>query len=124
METRIKGTNYTLTRETSEYLENRLRHIEMLLGDDAPLARCEVELGRDAGRPRHGDNVWFAEVQVIYPGGHHLRATNHSQSINGAIDDVKEEVERQLRRERKLHIRVYRRGGALAKRLMRLGGFS
>ena len=121
MENRIKATNYEMTAETSDYLASRLAHIEKLLGDDAELARCEVELGRDAGRPRHGAYVWFAEIQVIYPGGHRLRATNHSESINGAIDDAKEELERQVKRERKLHIRLARRGGALAKRLMRWG---
>lgn len=121
MDIRIKSTNYEMTSETSDYLANRLLHIEKLLGTDAELARCEVELGRDAGGQRHGEHVWFAEMQIIYPGGQSVRATNHSESINGAIDDVKEEVMRQLKRERKLHIRLARKSGAWAKRLMRLG---
>lgn len=121
MEIRIKATNYEMNSETTDYLASRLSHIEKLLGGDAEFARCEVELGRDAGRPRHGEHIWFAEVQVIYPGGNRVRATNRSESINGAIDDVKAEVERQLKRERKFHIRLARKGGAWAKRLMRFG---
>ncbi len=121
MDTRIKTTGYEMTPETSEYLASRLAHVEKLLGDDALTARCEVELGRDAGGQRHGEYVWFAEMQIIAPGSYRIRATNHSASINGAIDDVKEEVERQLKRERKLHIRIARTGGAFAKRLMRFG---
>lgn len=119
MEIRIKTTDYEMNREISDYLDDKLAAIEKMLGDDAPLARCEVELGRDAGRPRHGANIYFAEYNVLYPGGS-VRASNRSESVSGAIDDAKEEVMRQLRRERKLHIRVWRRGGALAKRLMRL----
>lgn len=110
-----------MTPETSDYLASRLAHVEKLLSDDAQTARCEVELGRDAGGQRHGAYVWFAEMQIIAPGAYSIRATNHSESINGAIDDVKEEVERQIKRERKLHIRLARKSGAFAKRLMRFG---
>lgn len=120
MDIRVKATNYEINQPTSDYLNSRLLHIAKLLGDDAVLARCEVELGRDAGRPRHGEYVWFAEMLITYPGGPAIRATNHSESINGAIDDAKAELERQIKRERKLHIRLYRKGGALAKRLLRL----
>lgn len=121
MDIRIKATNYEMNAETSDYLASRLSHIEKLLGGDAELARCEVELGRDAGRPRHGKNIWFADMQVIVPGEERIYARNNSESINGAIDDVKAEVERQLKRERKLHIRLARKSGAWAKRLMRFG---
>lgn len=121
MDIRIKATNYEMTKETADYLADRLSHIEKLLADDAALARCEVELGRDAGGQRHGEHVWFAEVLVLAPGTLSIRATNRSASINGAIDDVKEEVARQIKRERKLHIRLARKSGAWAKHLLRLG---
>ncbi|OGG48716.1 hypothetical protein A2704_03140 [Candidatus Kaiserbacteria bacterium RIFCSPHIGHO2_01_FULL_54_36b] len=121
MDIRIKATGYELTSETREYLDGRLASLEKLLGGDTSLVRCEVELGRDAGRPRHGANLWFAEIRVIVPGGSSVYARNNSESINGAIDDVKEEVERQLRQEKKLHIRVLRKSGAALKNLMRFG---
>ena len=121
MDIRIKATGYELTSETREYLDGRLASLEKLLGGDTSLVRCEVELGRDAGRPRHGANLWFAEIRVIVPGVSSVYARNNSESINGAIDDVKEEVERQLRQEKKLHIRVLRKSGAALKNLMRFG---
>ena len=118
MDIRTRTTDYELTTEVSKYLDERIASIEKLLGKQAELARCEVELGRDAGRPRHGKNIYFAEIQIHYPGQALVRATNHSESVNGAIDDVKEEVERQLRREKKLHIRMWRKGGAALKGFM------
>jgi len=121
METRIRTTDYELSLEVSDYLNERLAHLGKILGKEAESARCEVELGRDAGRPRHGANIYFAEINITIPGGIHARATNHSESINGAIDDVKEEVARQLRREKKLHVRVIRKSGSLAKKLLRIG---
>ena len=121
MDIRIKTTDYQMTPETRTYLDQRVASLAKALTGFEDVARIEVEIGRDAGRPRHGANIWFAEMQVIVPGQERVYARNNSESVNGAIDDVKEEVERQLRRERKIHIRLYRKGGAMLKRLMRLG---
>lgn len=120
METRIKADGFRVPPVTSAYLDERLARIEKLLAEDSELARCEVELGRDAGRPRHGKNIWYAEIQVIRPCEPIVRASNRSESINGAIDDAKEEIERQLRNEKRIHSRLLRKSGALAKRLLRL----
>ena len=122
MEIRIKTTDYEITPDVRTYLDERLAHLEKLLGSDSSAARCEVEIGRAAGRPRHGANIWFAEIQIIPPAGKRIVATNNSESLNGAIDDVKVEAERQLKRERQLHIRVARKSGAAIKNLLRFGG--
>lgn len=121
MNTRIKSTDYQITPEVSDYLNARLLTLEKLLGTDAELARCEVELGRDAGNQRHGEHIWFAEIMIKAPNGMRARATNRAASINAAIDDVKEEVERQLRREKQTHIRIIRKSGAAIKRLLKFG---
>ncbi|MEK7107351.1 MAG: HPF/RaiA family ribosome-associated protein [Patescibacteria group bacterium] len=121
MNLRIKATNYELTPEVEKYLDERLKSLEKFIGADLDVVRCEVELGRDAGRPRHGANIWFAEIAIIIPGRDRVYARNNSESVNGAIDDVKEEIERKLLKERKLHRRIYRRGGAMLKNLMRFG---
>ncbi len=121
MDVRIKATDYEITLEVSVYLDERLAALEKFLTGDIALARFEVELGRAAGRPRHGANIWFAEIHVIQPGMTRVHARNNAQSINAAIDDVKEEVERQLRSEKKLHMRVMRKTGAAIKRWMKFG---
>lgn len=121
MDIRVKATEYQMTPQVADYLDGRIASLEKLLSDDATVARIEVELGRDAGRPRHGANIWFAEIIVIVPGESQVYARNNSESINGAIDDVKEEIERQLRSRKHLHIRFLRKSGAMLKRLMRFG---
>ena len=87
---------------------------------DAPRHHCTKQTSSRPS-PRHGANIFFAEMHVMCPGGANVYARNNAENINAAIDDVKEEVERQLRREKKLHIRLYRKGGALAKRMLRFG---
>lgn len=121
MDVRIKTNDYQMTPETHAYIEERVASFAKLLGGHDDVARCEVEVGKDAGGQRHGANLWFAEMHVVYPHGS-VFARNNSESINGAIDDAKEEVMRQLRRDKQLHVRLMRRGARLAKRLIRFGG--
>lgn len=120
MDIRIKKTDAEIPEKTIDYLNERLSHIEKLLGSDSANARCEAEIGRDAGRHRKDANMWFAELQVQYPGGSLYRATNRSESINGAIDDAKAELERQIRTGRQHSRGMVRRMGAMAKRLLRI----
>lgn len=117
MDLRIKATDYTLTEETQNYLETRLESLTKLLSNNETV-RFEVELGRDAGRPRHGKNIWFAEIQILVPGERTVRATNRAETVNAAIDDAKEEVERQLRKKKMRDTRMMRRIGAQVKSWM------
>lgn len=119
MNTRIMSKDYEITAAVKKYLAARLATLEKLMGDDADTARCEVELGRDTGSKRHGEHVWFAEITIRVPGGASARATNRGSTINEAIDDVKEEVERQLRKAKKTRVSSVRKGGAKVKRLMK-----
>ena len=119
MDTRTKAEGFPKTPAMEQYLQDRLAHIEKLLGDAAENTRCEVELSRDAGRPRHGANIWCAEIQIIRPGHPTVRATNNSESLNGAIDDAKAEVERQLRAEKSARKSDERKKGSEAKELLR-----
>ena len=121
MDIRIKTTDYELTPETREYLDDRIASLEKFLGGDTALVRCEIELGRDGGGQRHGANMWFAEIRIMQPGTTPIYARNNASSVNAAIDDVKEEIERQLRSEKKLHIRVLRKTGSAIKNWMRFG---
>lgn len=121
MDVRIKATDYELTAEVRAYADERIKSIEKLLGSDADVSRVEVELGRAAGGQRHGSNLFFAEIDVSIPGDGRVHATNNAASINAAIDDVKEEILRQLRKRKTVHQRVIRKGGAMLKNFLRFG---
>ena len=108
-----------MTADTSRYLDVRLAALEKLVNNEA--ARCEVEISRDAGKKQHSDYMWCAEIHIMLPGKNSVYATNTASSVNAAIDDVKEEVERQLRKGKKSERRVVRKEGAAAKGRMRFG---
>ena len=119
METRIKGTDYTVTSEIKNYLHERLETVERHLGADAELALCEVELGRSVGHSRNGE-VWRAEINLTHQ-KEFVRATSSAESINAAIDKVKDEILDQLHTNKHIHRRLLRKGGNFLKGLMRRG---
>lgn len=121
MDVRVRAKDFQLTPATSDYLRHRLVSIEKLLGGDAEFARCEVELVRSGGAERHGEYTWLAEIQVVYPGGERVVARNQEPTINAAIDNAKEEATMQLRRNKRLHMRLLRKTGAAVKSWMRWG---
>jgi len=121
MDIRIKATEYQLTPEVSAYIDDRLAALDKFLGGDTASTRCEVEVGRDAGGQRHGPNMWFAEMRVIIPGSPAVYARNNAENVNMAIDDVKAEIERQLRKQKKFHSRFLRKTGAAIKNWTRFG---
>lgn len=120
MDIRMRTIEYEMNPEVSEYLEQRLAHIEKFLGDEAVQARLEVELGRATGRHKHSDYLYIAEFQLVRPGQSRLVARNNEPTINAAIDNAKDELLRQLRQDKKSHSRFWKKSGALAKRLLRL----
>ena len=121
MDVRIRATDFQISPAVSDYLQPRLDAIERMLGDDAALARCEVELSRSGGAQRHGEYVWRAEIQVTRPGGERIVARNQEATVNAAIDQAKDEVMAQLRGQKKSNMRVLRKTGAAIKRWMRFG---
>lgn len=120
MEVRVKTKKeVAVTSTVQKYLDARLRSLERLLGAQAELARCEVELGRAAGKKHQSDHMWYAEVHIKAPGGISAYGKNHAASVNAAIDDVKEEVERQLRKAKKTRVTKTKKQGREAKSKLR-----
>src|SRR3989338_9407075 len=117
MDVRIRATDFQLTPAVEDYAEERLMAIRHLLGGEATPARCEVELGRSVGRPRHG-NVWFAEINLHTASGEQFFARAEGESVNAAIDAVKDEIAAQLRKRKKAARGMLKKGVAYIKRLM------
>ena len=118
MEIRIKSSDYEITPETAAYLDDKLAMIARLVGDDET-ARCDVEIGRSVGHSQQG-NVWKAEI-VLSRGSERLRAVAEEESINAAIDIVKDEMMQQLRKSKGRFTALSRRAGLKVKEWMRFG---
>lgn len=121
MNVRIKTKDFELTSATKRYLDIRIAALEKLLGSDASISRCEVEIGRAAGKQRHGDHLYFAEFLVRAPRRKPVRAVNNEATINAAIDNAKEEAMRQLRKQKTVAKTKTKKDGARVKRSLKSG---
>ena len=120
MDIRIKATDFEITSQTADYLDERMLAIEKHLAGDAEIARCEIELGRAAGHSQHGKN-WFSEIQIIIPGTEDLRVVAHAESVNAAIDAMKDEILGRLKKDKTKRFSHARKAGARIKEWLRFG---
>ncbi|HRH31886.1 MAG TPA: ribosome-associated translation inhibitor RaiA [bacterium] len=97
--TEIKGTNMELTEAIKQYVERKLESLVSICEKYSP---CDVvaEVGKTSPHHQKGD-VFYAELNMTIPGAV-LRATSTKDDLYAAIDDVKDELKRQLvdRKER------------------------
>jgi ribosomal subunit interface protein len=121
MNVRIKTKDFELSAAVKKYLNVRIAALEKLLGSDAAVSQCEVELGRAAGRPRHGDHLYFAEFTIRAPRRKLVRAVNNEATINAAIDNAKAEAAKQLRKQKTVMRSSAKKDGALVKRALKAG---
>jgi putative sigma-54 modulation protein len=108
----LKGTNLDLTPDIKSYLEKRLASLEKFLDEDDTTVVCDVELERST-KHKTGD-VFRGEVTIRTRSGLY-RAEANGETAEAAIDTVKDEVMRELRREKRKRIHLFRRGGARLK---------
>jgi ribosome-associated translation inhibitor RaiA len=119
MDVRTKTTNYKVTADIGAYLDARLASIEKMLGNDmASKTRCEVEIGKASGK-HSSDYMWYTEIRLLTIGGKPLYARNHAATVQASIDDVKDEMERQVRKEKKSRVTGNKKKGREVKRALR-----
>ncbi len=115
----IKATKYTLSPEAEASLKERLSAAARLLGDDADRALLEIEIesappeGRSsepcrlAARISVNDDVFYAVAVKPNP--------------ETAADRVRGELEAEIRRSRGRARKLFKRGGAALKKMLRFG---
>jgi len=115
MKTTIKATNISISPETSDYLEKKLSAIEKIISHGELF--CEIELGRTTQHHTAGD-IFRAEINCNL-NGKDFRAVSEKESLNAAIDDVKDEVVREIKSHKSKQQTLLRRGGAKIKNMIK-----
>lgn len=110
----IKATGYMLSDETRELIDTKFAKLAKLVGEGATLA-CEIEesiaVVRAGGRYRAEGN--------LNVGGKLYRAEALGDTLEGAVDRVRDELLSELRTSRSRTRRLAKRGGALVKGWLR-----
>ncbi len=116
----IKTTNLALTQNLDDYIHEKIGKLERFCRK-YEFSEARVEVGRTTRHHQEGD-IFRAEVNLRLP-GKVLRAEAERQDIYFAIDEAKEELERQLREHRGKLWAKFRRSARVFKDLFRFGRF-
>lgn len=117
MKTNLKGTGLTISSEVSNYLDKRLEGIEKFLPVDGGGLVVDVELGKTTNHHNAGE-IFRAEIN-IHIGGRSFRAVSEREDLLAAIDEMKDEITRELSSHKEKRISLVRRGGQKLKEMIK-----
>ena len=109
----IKATNMKLTQAIESYVHKRLGGLKKFMKNEAESLKCEVEIGKTSRHHKNGD-VFRAEIS-LYVKPKKLYASSETADLYQSIDEVKDEIERELISTKTKRIDSVRRGGAKIK---------
>lgn len=116
MRTQIKATNIELSEAIKGYIEKRLGSLGKYFGgEDDPL--FSVEVGKTTKHHKSG-NIFRAEVKVS-SASVKCYAVSEKEDLYAAIDEVKDEVSKEIISSKKKGQSLFRRGGAKIKSLIK-----
>lgn len=114
----IKGTNVTLTASITDTIEKKLLPLSKYTAKMEPVAELRLEVGKMTRHHKKGP-YWRAEANLTIPGTM-LRAEVESEGLHAAIDELKEELERQIIHNKDRRVTQVRKGARRAKKLTSL----
>ena len=112
----IKATNFTLTPDVYVYIEKKLNSLDKFLKHvDSPI-EARVEVGKISQHHRTG-NVYRAEVQIHLP-GKSVRSEAVAKNIMAAINEVKDELQREFKQYKQKQATKQKKGARTFKQLL------
>ena len=109
----IKATGMDLTDAIREYVEKKIGSLEKFIDPEDSSAHAAVEV--EATQHQKKGDVFRAEVN-LHIAGADFRAESTMDDEYAAIDQMKEELSRDLRRHKRKNVHQVRKGGRELKR--------
>lgn len=111
-----KSTNISLTSAIEEYITKRLNGLEKFI-KNVDEALVNVEVGKITRHHKQGD-VFKAEIHIKLP-GEEFYATVEKDDLYAAIDEVRDELVRNMTSRRKRALKLLRRGSQRIKEFIK-----
>jgi len=131
----IKATNLELGEEFKKEIEKKINSLERFakktfgekywngfFGKGRPKAEAFVEIAKMSEHHKKGP-FFYAECQIRFP-GYSLRAEAQRENLDLALNEVKEELERQIKEFKRKLVAKYERGARKAKRKLLISEFA
>lgn len=113
-----KATSMDMDGRLQTLVDQKFQSLDKFIGDETDV-KCDVEFEKvtdsQTGKVHRVEtNLWLA--------GKLYRAEATELSFEEAIDEVRNELDKELRRANDKHSTLVKRGGRAIKRMMRMGG--
>lgn len=113
----FKATNTDLNEQLQSLLEDKLQSLERYIRSETDL-KCEVEFEKVAHH--QSGQVYRVEVN-FFKDGELFRAESIKDSFEKAIDEVRDELDKELRRYNKKKDTLFRKGARRFKQMVQRG---
>lgn len=115
----VKATRSDLTLSMRELIEGKFSALEKMIGSPATPAALSCEIEESVAVERAGAK--FRAEGNLSVDGKLFRAEAQGGTLEGAVDRVRDDLIRELRRARGKERGLLKRGGAMLKRMLRFG---
>jgi len=110
----IKATNTELTPAISTYVEEKVLGLDkFIVADDPESVLANVEIGISTKHHQSG-RIYRAEIN-LHIGGEYIRAVSEQEDLYAAIDDMRDQVSREITSFKNKKRDLFRKGGAVVK---------
>jgi len=128
----IKTKNLKLTQELKEFIEEKINSLEKFskifqdkekyfsgyFGKGKPRVEAWIEVARTSLDQRKGP-IFYAECQMRFS-GKNLRSTAYSEDLRTVINEIKDELQQQLKKYKKKAIVQAKRGARVFKKELKI----
>ena len=116
----IKTTNIKISDPLRNYIYEKIGTLDKFIGGHDESVQAWVEIGKPS-KHHHKGPEFYAEVDIRLPGkGKVLRSEAKQWDLRLAIDQVKDELQEELKKYKGKQEARYKRGARVAKKLLRL----
>jgi ribosomal subunit interface protein len=117
MNINIKTTNITLKPDTEGYLSKKLLSLKKLIDLEGDNVFAQVELGKTTNHHKSG-TIFLAEINLRV-GKKRFRAVSKQDDLHAAIDDMKDELVREIKTKHEKQRTNVRKGEAKIKEMVK-----
>ena len=115
----IKSKDIKISDDFNSYIEKRIGKLEKFLEDvDSELLEATIEFEKIIGRQKQGE-VSQTHVNLQFP-GKLFRSEVRGENLFSMVDDVKEELEAEIKKYKTKKDTMFKRGARSVKKLYRL----
>jgi putative sigma-54 modulation protein len=116
MQKNIKTVGIEITPAIASYIEKKFSAFDRFV-HDASSASCDIEVGKTTKHHRSGD-VFRAEVNLIIAGEQYF-AVSEKEDLYAAIDEVRDEIIREITSRKNKSQTMMRRGALRVKNMLK-----